>query len=57
MQKRKSEDTRKTDLARAIAAERVATPKPATLDLQRRPRAHAQQRVKAFLRIDRGYKA
>lgn len=46
-----------SDLTRGIANEKAAMPKPATLELQRRPRPMTPRKLKSFLQIARSRKA
>lgn len=56
MDTNKTDHTDQTDLTRALQSEKAAMPKPATLELQRRPRQATPRKMKAFLQIARGRK-
>ena len=53
----KTDQPVKSDLSRVIQNEKAAMPKPATLELQKRPRPVTPRKMKAFLNIARGRKA
>lgn len=57
MMNAKTDQPAHTDLSRRVESEKAAMPKPATLELQKRPRPVTPRKMKSFLQIARGRKA